>query len=104
MPISGPEVRELTIHGEEHAVNGATFSLPTVEHCQDEFGGSLFVDGVSGAPSADAAGLIGGPRREVTDLATLEENETVVLPPEHRASYVVRQLLGTMMKPVQADT
>jgi hypothetical protein len=30
-------------------------------------------------------------------------DETVVLPPEHRASYVVRQLMGEIMKPVQAD-
>jgi hypothetical protein len=104
VPISGPEVRELTVHGQEHSVNGGVFSLPTVEHCRDEFSNAIFVDGVSGAPSADAPSLIGGTRREISDLATLEENETVVLPPEQRASFVVRQLLGTMMKPVQADS
>ena len=104
VPASGPEVRELSIYGQDHQVNGATFSLPTLEHCRDEFGGVLFVDGVSGAAVADAPPMIDGPKHEVIDLATLEENETIVLPPEHRASYVVRQLLGTMMKPVQADT
>lgn len=104
VPISGPEVRELTVHGEEHAVSGGTFSLPTVEHCRDEFSGVLFVDGVTGAASPDAASMIGGSRHEVEDLSTLAENETIVLPPEHRASYVVRQLLGTMMKPVHADS
>jgi hypothetical protein len=104
VPISGPEVRELTIHGQDHPVSGGTFSLPAMEHCLDEFSSALFVDGMTGAPSPDAASLIGGTKREISDLATLEENETVVLPPEQRASFVVRQLLGTMMKPVQADS
>ena len=48
---------------------------------------------------AGAASIIGGPRQEVTDLEGLSANDTIVLPPEQRASYVVRQLLGTMMKP-----
>ena len=104
VPISGPEVRELTIYGTDHAVGGGSFSLPTLEHCRDEFSGALFVDGVTGAPSADAPSLISGPKHEVTDLEALGANDTVVLPPEQRASYVVRQLLGTMMKPVQADS
>lgn len=34
---------------------------------------------------------------------TLTANETVVLPLEHRASFVIRQLLSEMLKPVQAD-
>jgi hypothetical protein len=104
VPISGPEVREITIHGQDHAVSGGTFTLSAMEHCLDEFSNALFVDGMTGAPSPDAATLIGGTKREIGDLATLEGNDTVVLPPEQRASFVVRQLLGTMMKPVQADS
>lgn len=107
VPAGGPEVKSLTIHGEEHEVSTATapgtFSLPTVEHCRDEFSGELFADGVNGTPTPDGATIIGNPRREVGDLASLEDGETIVVPPEQRASYVVRQLLGTMMKPVQAD-
>ena len=102
---SGPEVREVTVHGQDYIVNAArSFSLATVEHCRDEFSAELFADGVSGAPVAGAAAIIGGPRQEVSDLAALGENETIVIPPEQRASYVVRQLLATMMKPVQADS
>jgi hypothetical protein len=104
---SGPEVKGLTIYEREHEVaSGAgpgTFTVPTVEHCRDEFSGELFVDGVTGAATADGATVIGNPRREVGDLSSLEDGETIVVPPEQRASFVVRQLLGTMMKPVQAD-
>lgn len=106
---SGTEVRGLTIHGQEADVvtTGAgpgSFQLPTLEHCRDEFSGQLFVDGVTGAATPDGAAIIDGPRREISDLAVLEENETIAIPPEQRASFVVRQLLGTMMKPVQADS
>ena len=36
-------------------------------------------------------------------VQTLEANETVVIPPEQRASFVVRKTLADVMKPVQAD-
>jgi hypothetical protein len=107
VPASGPEVRGLTIYDREHEVTpGAptgTFSLPAVEHCREEFSGELFVDAVSGAATADGPSIITNPKRELGDLGSLEDGETIVVPPEQRASYVVRQLLGTMMKPVQAD-
>lgn len=100
---SAAEVREITIHGTDHPISGGSFTLPTVEHCREELAGTMYVDGVSGAVTADGASIVTGPKREISDFAALEENDTVVLPPEQRASYVVRQLLGTMMKPIQAD-
>lgn len=105
IPASGPEVREVTVHGQDYVVNTArSFVLATVEHCRDEFGAELFADGVTGSPVVGAAAIIGGPRQEVSDLATLSENDTIVIAPEQRASFVMRTLMGTMMKPVQADS
>jgi hypothetical protein len=108
VPASGPEVRQVTVLGQQYAVDSAggrgSFTLPTLEHCRDEFNSELYLDGVSGAPVTEAAAIVGGPRHEVSDLAALSEDDTVVVPPEQRASYVVRQLLATMMKPVQADS
>ena len=51
----------------------------------------------------DGPQVIAGPRSEVLEPTTLETDETVVVPPEHRASFVVRKLLSEMMKPVHAD-
>ncbi len=108
VPASGPEVRQVTVLGQEYTIDSAggrgSFTLPTLEHCRDEFSSELYLDGVSGAPVTDATAIVGGPRHEVSDLAALSEDETVVVPPEQRASYVVRQLLASMMKPVQADS
>jgi hypothetical protein len=44
-----------------------------------------------------------GPRSEISDPATLAADDTIAVPPEHRASFVVRQLMTEIMKPVQAD-
>jgi hypothetical protein len=107
VPTSGPEVRELSIHGESHAVTPVggrgSFVLSTTEHCRDEFTGQLFLDGVSGAAVGDGAAVVTGPNHEVTDLTAAGADGAIVVPPEQRASFVVRQLLATMMKPVQAD-
>jgi len=44
-----------------------------------------------------------GPRSELVDPTALSANDTIAVPPEHRASYVVRALMSEIMKPVQAD-
>ncbi|MEO8251507.1 MAG: hypothetical protein ABI978_07315 [Chloroflexota bacterium] len=105
VPASGPAVQSVTLQGQDYPVSaGHAFVVSTVEHCREEFAQQLFVDGVTGEPSADAATLVGGQREEVTDLAALSAESTIVVAPEQRASFVVRQLLTGMLKPVQADS
>jgi hypothetical protein len=108
VPASGAEVREVTVRGELYPVKAAAgrseFVLPTIEHCRDEFREELYVDGVSGAPVTGATTILSGAREEVTDLGKAAENNTIVVPPTQHASSLVRQLLASMLKPVQADT
>jgi hypothetical protein len=108
VPTSGAEVREVTVHGQTYPVTGVpgrgAFALPTIEHCRDEVRQDLYVDGVSGAPVTDATAMLGAARKEVTELSTAAENNTIVVPPTQHASALVRQLLAAMLKPVQADT
>ena len=101
---SGAQVREVTVHGEKHPIGpGGTFVIPTVEHSREEYRQALFLDGVTGAAVTDAPSLIGGTRHEVSDLEALAAESDIVVPPEQRASFVVRQLLTGMLKPLQAD-
>jgi len=101
---SGAQVQAVSVHGEEHKVTAGSFVVSTVEHSREEYRQALFLDGVTGAPVADAATLVGGTRHEVTDLDALAAESDIVVPPEQRASFVVRQLLTGMLKPLQADT
>jgi hypothetical protein len=105
---SAPEVHEVTIEGTTYPVSGPgaasrSFTLGAVEHCREEIVHALDADARSGAKVADAATVLAGPRDEVSDPATLAVDDTIVVPPDHRASFVVRQLLSEMLKPVQAD-
>jgi hypothetical protein len=101
---SGAQVQAVTVHGEDHAISqGGSFVIPTVEHSREEYRQALFLDGVTGDAVPDAATIVGSPRHEVTDLEALAAEADIVVPPEQRASFVVRQLLTSMLKPLQAD-
>jgi hypothetical protein len=109
VPASAPDVRSVTLLGEDFGVvqSGkapAAFMVSLLEHCTDDIRDEVFVDGQTGSPVGNGAALIDGPRTEITDPATLGEDETLVIPPEQRASAIVRQLLAKMLRPLQADT
>lgn len=104
VPASGAQVKSVTVQGQEYPVSaGGSFTIPAVEHSREEYRQALFLDGVSGAAVTDAATLITGTRHEIDDLDALASEADLVLAPEQRASFVVRQLLTGMLKPVQAD-
>lgn len=109
IPSSAPDVRAVTLLGEDFAVvqSGkapAAFMVSLMEHCMEDIRDEVFVDGQTGVAVANGASLITGPRTEVMDPATLGEDETIVIVPEQRASAIVRQLLAKMLRPLQADT
>ena len=103
VPASGQQVQSVTVHGEDHPTSAGSFTISTVEHNRDESRQALYLDGVTGAAVADAPNLLGNPKHEVTDLDALTAEADIVRPPEQRASFVVRQLLTGMLKPLQAD-
>lgn len=107
VPSSAADVEAITVNGTRYegvqAGQARTFKVPVREHCRAEFRHESFVNGLTGQVVAEGAQLVSGPRSEVTDPATIVTDDTIVVPPEHRASYVVRALMSEIMKPVQAD-
>lgn len=108
VPPSSPEVKAVEFAGATYDVvdgkGGRGFQIEVKEHCREDVVDELYVDALTGQPSTDAAAIRGGPAAEVEDPAALATDGTIVLAPEHRASFVVRQLLARMLKPVQADS
>jgi len=109
VPASSTDVQDVTINGTKYegqagaAPGQRSFRVPVQEHCRAEFASESYTDGLTGAPVAEGPQLVTGPRSEVGDPQTLSADGTIAVPPEHRASYVVRQLMSQIMKPVQAD-
>ena len=109
VPASAPDVRSLTILGSDFPVvqsgkGPAAFAMEALEHCAEDVRDELFVDGLNGSAMNNGPALIAGPRTEVQDPLALAADETMVVPPEQRASAIVRQLLAKVLRPLQADT
>jgi len=108
VPAAASDVEALTINGTRYEGQAAgqsrAFRVPAREHCRTEIKSETFVDGLTGAPVPEGPQIINGPRSEIADPASLATDDTIAMPPENRASYVVRALMGEIMKPVQADT
>ncbi len=100
-----PEVQAATVYGNELAVSkehGRAFELPAVEHCLEESRRQLILDTVLGQ-EVDLAKYLAYQKQEVPDIAALEKDGALVVPPQVRGSFVVRKLVSMLMKTFQAD-
>ena len=102
--VSGPEVKRITIRDEDFDVppDKQEVGISGVEHCEELYQRDVFVDGVSGQSVERAAYLEFA--AEPIDLDAFAPENSIIVPSQVRASSVVRQILGEMLKPVQADT
>jgi hypothetical protein len=132
VPVAGAEVRKVTILGQEFEVvtpqpqqpqqsspagflqqigqqigiSGnvtRTFSVPGVEYCIDENRQERFLETVGGQTVPAGTDYIKKDKTELTDLSVLTADGALVATPQMTASKVLRSLLATMAKQIQAD-
>lgn len=102
IPIKGNEVREVTILGQKLTVNAKgnpSFTLNGIEHCVEERRATRFYDGLSGQ-KADLSRYQSFTKTEITDLEHFALDGMFVVPPQMRATAIVRQVLGEVIQPV----
>lgn len=99
IPIKGEEVREVTVLGQKLIVSKGSLALNGTEHCVEEHRATRFFDGLSGQ-KADLNRYQSFAKTEVSDLANFAPAGMLVVPPEMRATAVVRQVLGEVIQPV----
>lgn len=102
----GPEVKSVTLLGQEQAVTpqvkGApTLSLNAVEHCTQELHASHTFDGLSGQ-KADLMKYVNLPKTEIADVNEFRPQGVLVVPPQVSATAVVRQVTADVVQPVQS--
>jgi len=103
VPVSGPEVKRVTINDQEYVLGEQPrFILSGTEHCQEGDEKSVFVDAVTGE-ARDWEHYLNYGREEIRDISSFAPEDAIVVPPETRASFIVRQVLSDMLKAVQAD-
>jgi hypothetical protein len=70
-----------------------------VEHCREEDQVTRYFDGISGQP-ADLSRYQSFAKTEITDLDHYAPEGTLVVPPQTRATVVVRKVLGEVIRPI----
>ena len=106
---SGPEVKAVTVLGQdinltEPAKGPSVLNLTVLEHCIEQHHASHTFDALSGNLS-DMSKYLAYPKNEISILEAFTPEEILVVPPQIRASAVVRQVMSEVIKPVsQAST
>ena len=105
LKVSGPEVESVNIEGMHYDATTGTITLSGLEHCREEVRNELFVDGLTNAPNPELSAYLGYPKTEIAedDLDDFQPADAIVVPPQARATAVVRDILIGMIKSVQAD-
>jgi hypothetical protein len=105
IPVSAPEVQRVTIEGMEYSVSAKPrqFTISGIEHCAEDISTEVTFDAVRGQ-ERDWKGYLRFGKEAVPELAQFAPEGCIVVPPEVRASTVVRQVFGSLFRPIQADT
>ena len=103
VPIKGEEVREVTVLGQKLTVTSKgspSLTLNGIEHCVEERRITRFFDGLSGQKE-DLSRFQSFTKSAITDLAGFAPEGVLVVPPQMRATAIVRQVLGDAIQPVK---
>ena len=102
IPIKGEEVREVTILDQKLTVSSKgnpSLTLSGIEHCVEEHRVTRFYDGLSGQ-KADLSRFQHFTKTEITDIGQFAPDDMLVVPPQMRATAIVRQVLSEVIQPV----
>jgi hypothetical protein len=105
LKVSGPEVKSVSIEGLEYDATSGAITLTGLEHCREELRQEILIDGFSNESDPDLTSYLQYPKTEIAedDLDDFQPEDAIVVPPQARASAVVRDILIGMIKSVQAD-
>jgi hypothetical protein len=105
VPVLAPEVQRVTVEGKGYPITAKLrqFTITGIEHCVEEASTEVFFDAVRGQ-QRDCKGYMRFEKERVADLAQFAPEGSIVVAPEMRASAAVRQVLASLLRPIQADT
>lgn len=98
-------VVSVEIDGKSHAATEAGFTLSGTERCHDEIARDAYYDAITGDSAPDAAQYLKGPATlaDADALAGAVAQGAVVVPPQAKASMLVRDVLAGSIERIEAD-
>lgn len=105
VPVA-PEVRSVHVAGETKTVAQRQFRVTGLESCRDETEREFLFDGLTGLENPALVVYLGFPGTPVNaeTLAATAEAGTVVVPPENKASALVREVVSAAIGKIEAST
>jgi len=100
------EVQSVAIAGETKTIGRGEFTLTGLESCREETKKEFLYDGLSkGAPDPNLGGYLKYDAKVVTesDLEEMAKGGLIVVPPEAKASMIVREVVAAMLSKIDAD-
>jgi len=104
VPVLQPEVKRVTVNGTDYQVTDKPhqFTFEGVEHCVEGASNEVIFDATRGQ-QRDWKNYLLFDKEVVADLANFAPEGNIVVQPEMHASAIIRQVLGSMLRPIQAD-
>lgn len=104
VPVLAPEVQRVTINGMDYSVTAKPhqFVMDGIEHCV-EGSSSEFIFDAMRSQQRDWKNYLLFDKEQIVDLARIAPDGNIVVQPEMHASAAVRQVLASMLRPIQAD-
>lgn len=104
VPVA-PEVKSVSIDGKDHAVATSRFSLSGIESCREEHRTEALFDGVSKALDSSLHPYLKFDAQVVApdEVATFAPEGVILVPPQAKASALLRDVLVGVIKSVEAD-
>ena len=98
-------VRSVTINGVAHGTprGSKKMAIEGVEYCVEDLKKEIFLDADSGKGEKGFQKYVGFKKHEIRETEELSAGETIIVPAKVKASYLVRNFLSQMLKPVKAD-
>jgi len=105
VPASGPEVKSVTISGQDlptvsQPKGGPAFILTGIEHCLQELQSRQTFDGITGS-KVDLLKYVSAAKTEIADISAFAPEGVLVVPPQVKANAVVRQVTAEVVQPVE---
>jgi hypothetical protein len=100
-----PEVKSVTIDGQARAIEGHKTTITGHECCEEESRRQVLVDGLTGAENLALNAYLdfAAAEADVTHLADLAAQSIVVVPPQIKASALVRDAVAKAIGKIDAD-
>jgi hypothetical protein len=101
----GPEVREVALEGRTFTAQGGQITVRGLETCREESRKEVLIEGLTGAVAPALSAYLQHEAAEIdpASLAAAARDGVVVVPPQARASMIVRDVVAGAIGKIDAD-